>query len=74
MGSAADPATPLGRSAAQVNFTLTTMRGSKSLTMAEHGRQDAHDDEHTRGLAIVVTIAGDGDWGIELRCRFMTRI
>ena len=26
---------------------------------------DEHDDEHGRGLAIVATVAGDGNWGIE---------
>ncbi|MGO8891736.1 MAG: ATP-binding protein [Streptosporangiaceae bacterium] len=27
--------------------------------------QDEHDDEHARGLAIVATVAGDGNWGID---------
>jgi serine/threonine-protein kinase RsbW len=27
--------------------------------------QDEHDDEHARGLVIVATIAGDGNWGID---------
>jgi serine/threonine-protein kinase RsbW len=26
---------------------------------------DAHDDEHGRGLAIVATVAGDGNWAVE---------
>jgi anti-sigma regulatory factor (Ser/Thr protein kinase) len=26
---------------------------------------DGHDDEHGRGLAIVASLAGDGNWGIE---------
>ena len=26
---------------------------------------DEHDDEHGRGLAIVATVAGDGNWGID---------
>ncbi len=26
---------------------------------------DDHDDEHGRGLAIVASVAGDGNWGVE---------
>jgi anti-sigma regulatory factor (Ser/Thr protein kinase) len=26
---------------------------------------DAYDDEHGRGLAIVASVAGDGNWGVE---------